>query len=260
MARKMRKFASAGSIGRKASENVSKALAGISADTKPDMKDDTIKTATAPQKARSFSEAFKAARAAGVKTFEWEGKPGTTFTTKMAGEGASKPSPKASAPAAKAASTPAKKVTPPTKTATTTGPDITVTAPKPKQASTPAAPKKDYNTISRESRNKFLENINPFRWAARGIDAALTSGTGPSKPSAAPKPDVAKAARLAEIKKAAEAPGASGYAKSRYRDALASNMYKKGGKVMPTKKYAKGGSVDGCAVRGKTRAPMKKGK
>lgn len=36
---------------------------------------------------------------------------------------------------------------------------------------------------------------------------------------------------------------------------------KKGGKV---KKYAKGGKIDGCAVRGKTRAarktPMKKGK
>lgn len=33
---------------------------------------------------------------------------------------------------------------------------------------------------------------------------------------------------------------------------------KKGGKVMKTKKYAKGGPIDGCATKGKTRAKMVK--
>ena len=33
--------------------------------------------------------------------------------------------------------------------------------------------------------------------------------------------------------------------------------YKKGGKVKKPKKYAKGGSIDGCAVRGKTKGTMR---
>lgn len=54
----------------------------------------------------------------------------------------------------------------------------------------------------------------------------------------------------------------------RERDMMMARMMrgakmKKGGSVKKkpmVKKYAKGGSVDGCAVRGKTRAPMKRGK
>jgi len=52
--------------------------------------------------------------------------------------------------------------------------------------------------------------------------------------------DAAAATRLAAIKKAAEAPGASGVAKDRYKRAVSSGMYAKGGKM---KKFAKGGSI-----------------
>ena len=43
--------------------------------------------------------------------------------------------------------------------------------------------------------------------------------------------DPARAVKLATLKKAAEAPGASGYAKSRYETAVSSGMYAKGGTV-----------------------------
>lgn len=128
--------------------------------------------------------------------------------------------------------------------------------------------------------------------------------------------DAAAATRLAAIKKAAEAPGASAVAKDRYKRAVSSGMYAKGGKIkkyaaggvtkeMPSSKamgsmnmakggkaktkpaakakgksfaatkfgaammkkgadakgrampkFAKGGSIDGCAVKGKTKGRM----
>lgn len=57
--------------------------------------------------------------------------------------------------------------------------------------------------------------------------------------------DPARAAKLAEMKRAAEAPGASGFAKSRYKTAIETGMYAKGGSVKKEKtmKYAKGGST-----------------
>ena len=58
--------------------------------------------------------------------------------------------------------------------------------------------------------------------------------------------DPARKAKLAEMKRAAEAPGASAWAKGRYKDALSSDMYAKGGKVKKKEKvmkYAKGGST-----------------
>lgn len=51
-----------------------------------------------------------------------------------------------------------------------------------------------------------------------------------------------RAAKLEAMRVAAEAPGASTYARDRYRYAKETGM------------YAKGGKIDGCAVRGKTRA------
>ena len=69
----------------------------------------------------------------------------------------------------------------------------------------------------------------------------------------------ARAKRHAAIIAEGEKPGASGYARSTakfYRENQ--NVMKKGGKVAkkaaPTKKYAKGGKIDGCAVRGMTKA------
>jgi hypothetical protein len=57
--------------------------------------------------------------------------------------------------------------------------------------------------------------------------------------------DPARKAKLADMKRAAEAPGASAWAKDRYKDAVSSGMYAKGGKVKKEKtmKYAKGGST-----------------
>lgn len=74
---------SAKKIGRNASEEVNKALEGISASTpKPDMSADTagLKAAVAPKKAQSFGEAFRAARMSGDKTFTYGGK---SFTTQL---------------------------------------------------------------------------------------------------------------------------------------------------------------------------------
>ena len=62
--------------------------------------------------------------------------------------------------------------------------------------------------------------------------------------------DAARAAKLATLKKAAEAPGATGFDKDRYKRAVSSGMYAKGGKV---EKYAAGGA-------GKVRKGMMKGK
>jgi hypothetical protein len=81
--------------------------------------------------------------------------------------------------------------------------------------------------------------------------------------------DAARAAKLATLKKAAEAPGATQFAKDRYKSAVSSGMYAKGGKM---KKYAKGGVTKempssnqmgsmGMAKGGKAKAkPAAKGK
>jgi hypothetical protein len=119
-----------------------------------------------------------------------------------------------------------------------------------------AGNKRDNTAAGRRERlGDVISSVNPFRAIARGIDSALTAGTGPSKPvprAPAAKPDAAKAGRLAGLKKAAEAPGASGFAISRYRDAVASGMYKNGGEATPVKRAAGGagkvrkGQMKGC--------------
>lgn len=254
-------MASSKKIGRNVEESVDKALANISASTpKPDMKggDTELKSAVAPKKAETFAEAFRAARkdkGAG-KTFTWGGK---SYTTNYASEGPkrsgtapAKPAAKASAAtAAKPAATAAK---PPVGSRANPFPankkeDIVVTG-----KSTPAKPadktrtSKDRSAEARKRMGAALSAINPFRAVARGIDSALTAGTGTSKPAATAKPDAAKSVRLANLKRAAEAPGASRFAKDRYNAAKETGMYRKGGKI------------DGIAIRGKTRAPLKKGK
>jgi hypothetical protein len=74
--------------------------------------------------------------------------------------------------------------------------------------------------------------------------------------------DPARAAKLAEMKRAAEAPGASGFAKSRYKTAIETGMYAKGGKVKKEKtmKYANGGSTSSkrMPIGGKQLMPLKK--
>jgi histone H1/5 len=88
---------------------------------------------------------------------------------------------------------------------------------------------------SEAARNRVgdaISSINPFSAIARGIDSVLTAGTGPRKPAA---PEQSKSQKLAQLKAAADAPGATGFAKGRYKSALESGMYKSGGKVRNSK-------------------------
>ena len=104
---------------------------------------------------------------------------------------------------------------------------------------------------------RAFAKYNPLSLAA----SAIFDGE-PSKPSkpAAPKQRTftrEQQIKLNELRKAAEAPGASRYAQDRYKYAKETGMVgnlKKGGSV---KGYAKGGKIDGCAVRGKTKAGRK---
>lgn len=234
-------------LGRMVTADVDKALANIGASTpKPEMKGDgaELKAAVAPKNDLSFAEAFKANRMAGNKTFTWKGK---SYNTKMAGEGASR----SGATRRSAAGTPATPAnvannqsnTPPVGSRQNpvkpdTKEDIQVTA-KPRTS-------KDRSAEARTRFGKVVESVNPFRAIAKGIDYALTpSSRTANRTSERPAPN--KAQRLEGLRRAAEAPGASRFAKDRYKAAQETGMYRKGGKI------------DGCAVRGKTRA-MKKGK
>jgi hypothetical protein len=112
-------------------------------------------------------------------------------------------------------------------------------------ASTPAATtsagSRDNTAAGRRAR--MGEALSGIFGAPGRLATSIYTGNWGGKPEAkatAPKPDAAKAARLAQLKKAAEAPGASRYAKDQYKFAQESNMYKKGGNV---KKYAKGGNI-----------------
>jgi hypothetical protein len=148
----------------------------------------------------SFSEAFRAARKGGDKTFTWRGK---SYSTRMAGEGASRPGTtrRAAAPRARA-------------------PEM-----------------KDTREIVVEGRRK-PSNLEDIRRKGAALRASFT---GP--PSGPRKTD--REMRLEKIKTAAEAPGANRLARDRYKYALQSGM------------YAKGGKIDGAAVRGMTRAKRK---
>ena len=184
---------------------------------------DTLGALTAPKsgiasKPQSFGAAFKEARArlGAGKTFTYNGK---SFTTNIAGEGrksVQKPVQQAAAASEKKAA-----------------PEKTV------------APSKFDNKAFADLKAK----------AAAGKTVPAFGGTAlRGKPGGTPlfrsgrdaANDPARAAKLAEMKRAAEAPGASGFAKSRYKTAIETGMYAKGGKVKKketTMKYAKGGST-----------------
>jgi len=210
-------------IGKKVDADVGKALANIGS-MRPDIKaDDTeLKAAVAPKKAQSFGEAFKAARAAGDKTFTWGGK---SYAAKMAGEGASKPTAKAAAPKAAAP------------TAATTSPTNT------------RAQMEMRRTATRSQaaiREKRAENQADFRKRMQAKRAGESTGTT----SAGPR-DNSAAGRRARMGKVFSALNPFSYLPEN-KDFEESQKKKYG--------YKKGGSVDGCAIRGKTRAPLKKGK
>ena len=117
-----------------------------------------------------------------------------------------------------------------------------VSKPVVKPTTTPA--KKDTTDKKPAPVGKFA--LNPSLQA--GL-ATMIQRNGGNKPAATNKPapakertpfirfgrdaanDPARKAKLADMKRAAEAPGASGFAKSRYKTALETDMYAKGGKV-----------------------------
>lgn len=150
--------------------------------------------------------------------------------------------------------------------------DITVTAPKPQKstAGDPAWARYRMGQAMTAPLRAFAK-YNPLSLAARAIfDGEPTApARAAAPPSAAARSFTpAQQAKLEQLRQAAEAPGASKLAKDRYRTAKETGMVqglKKGGTAKakpmmkkPVKKYAKGGSIDGCAVRGKTKAKRTK--
>jgi hypothetical protein len=216
-------------IGKMAGANVDKALASISASVKPDMKDDTLKNAVAPKKAQTFGEAFKAARKDpnSKGTFTWGGK---SYSTNTASEGLKRPtSAPTRAPASKATSS--------------------------------DSPIGNYyrSQLARDKVSGAASNIKGVS-AAESATAQKKAGKSNTTSTSAPP------ARKSPVNAGRSEGFGSGLFKAikdfndrgLKKDAEAAEKYKERQK----KKYgyAKGGPIDGCAIRGKTRAPMKKGK
>lgn len=238
-------------VGKMVTADVNKALSNISASTpKPDMKADgaELKAAVAPQKAPTFAEAFRAARkdpeAMKRGSFTWGGK---SYTTKMAGEGAKRPAaasaPKVSTPKASAPTTNTRAQLEMRRTATRSQAAI---------------------------REKRAENQADFRKRMQvGRSGVATAGISASRPKdkvrtgADMLSDFFKRQREREKEIGRQASKPKDYAAERakmkaQRLAEKAERRKELGIREPGK--AKGGSIDGCAIRGKTRAPTRKGK
>jgi hypothetical protein len=272
-------------IGKMVDTDVDKALANIGANApKLDMKaDDTVKSAAAPSRDMTRGEAFRyarmAAKAAGLdpskQTFEYKGK---TYNTRMAGEGVKRPA----APAAGRSSTGSS-------TATRT-PTATATPPKSDVSGRTKEFFKNLPTMRASSTGRSgtgtsapAANRTPpagFKADARFLGAKIAPPPPPKKKDdftsrleskGAPKSQPTRAERMAaeraknvaayQAKKKAEAD------KERADKAKREGELKRGFRAAtqgrnPLESVAKkaaGGKIDGCAVRGKTRA-MKKGK
>jgi hypothetical protein len=255
----------------------------------------------AKAKPQSFNEAFSAARKAGLKTFKWEGKPGTTFTTQMAGRPSTtehlKTGPKSSAniqpipvdkgkssiqpiPVDKGKSSiqllPAAKP----KTPATTGGTLL----RGKPGGAPLISGSDtraFITYGDAAAKKNATNkAKGGKIKKEKVMKYAKGGSTPPQPSAADRARSKK--RLDELKKLkptaeegkvaasanrSEGPGykKGGKAKAKGKNSFAATkfgaaMMKKSddtkGRAMP--KFAKGGSIDGCATKGKTKTSMVK--
>lgn len=237
-------------IGKMVGADVGKALANISATTKPDMKggDEEFKKATGPSRDLTRGEAFKLARMkaklAGEDpskaTFTWGGK---TYHTRMAGEGGSKAAtPKASAP----------------------------------KAATPKA--SSSSVVGDYYRNQFAKDkVSGDASKIKGVSAAESAAAQAKagKSNVASKPPERSDGTISRIN-AGWAANKENFAKRQEKkygpssskgdgmfsgiNAAWARTKDKFTKAQKAKGYAKGGSVDGIAIRGKTRAPMKKGK
>ena len=158
-------------------------------------------------KPSSFKEAFKAARSrlGAGKTFTFNGK---SYTTNIAGEGR-------------------KPVRKPVQKSVQNAAPASEKKAAPEKAAAPS-----------KFDSKAFADLKSKAAAAKPVTA--TGGTAlRGKPGGAPlfrfgrdvANDPARAAKLAGLKRAAEAPGASGFAKDRYKQAVSSGMYAKGGAV-----------------------------
>lgn len=188
---------------------------------------DTLGALTAPKsgiasKPQSFGAAFKEARArlGAGKTFTYNGK---SFTTNIAGEGKGKVS---------GASTPAQKPTQQASASTSASGSST----RAKMEAGRADMRRQ--TASKEAELRREANRAAMRRKAAGVGQLVGSASAQEgriraaqKTAAAVKPVDDKAAKLSRLKVAAEAPGATQFAKDRYKSAVSSGMYAKGGTV-----------------------------
>jgi hypothetical protein len=181
-----------------------------------------------------FNEAFRAARndPAAMKRGNFTFK-GTTYTTKMAGEGARRTvtadAPKADTPKVNYR-------------------NINFGKPPTTATAAPAATSKPKSPINAGRSPGVLSGASFGELGGyKGRGTVSVQAPQPRQTSSSNNAinDAARAAKLATLKKAAEAPGASGFDKDRYKRAVSSGMYAKGGKVKKENimKYAKGGST-----------------
>lgn len=236
------------------------------AEKAPDLRGNTgkveaVKTSSEPS-ALTFAQKFRMERdrLGPGKTFTWQGK---SYSTNMAGEGASKPKATQSASRSGTGSTGGNK--PAAKT-----PDKTVDN-TPKQSASSGV-----KAGPSAGDNKTISGLGMLGggWP-RAISKPAPKAEAPNTPSAYSRylastmsttkaAEADRAARDAKTKAAADAAAKDREAKrkqlvdSMISDSLGKtgpSAMKKGGKV---KTYAKGGKIDGCAVRGMTRAARKK--
>lgn len=213
-----------------------------------------IDVGSTPKLKMSFREAFRAARERGDKTFSWDGKPGTTFTTKMdSDKPAAKPAAKpADKPAAKRADKPADKPTAntPPQPPETTGPPITVVGNKQRTYSSAESRERGGRALAAPFR-AFAEYGNPVSLLGRAVfDGNPAKSSAPAQKTA--KTDTRAEAiekKRRQIEAAGAAPNAPSY------DKMQAKFYKQyPDHVTP---YARGGKMKKFADGGSTQYPIK---
>lgn len=264
---KIRKFkvdetelkSSAAKIGEGAKKERESGTASMMSDLSKRPEKKAAPKASAPAKSSSFGSAFASARKSGAKTFTWNGK---SYTTQMAGE--KKSAPKASAPAK-------------TESAKSYVPKGGTKAPPPVMAgkSTPTMLAKSKPKGSDYRGPVKTGSEKPVSWA--GSKPAGFMGLKSASPSKTYKPGVEdvkardtftdrkvklspeKERRLREAKDRA-AQYQKQAAATIARNSSMSELDKVRAKFRErgqTPTFAKGGSIDGIAKRGKTRAGRK---
>lgn len=260
-------------ISKMVNTDVDKALANISASTpKPDMSasDSELKSAMAPQKAPSFAEAFRTARAkaldGGPKTFTWAGK---SYSTKMAGEGASRPA--AAAPRRSGTGSTGSAVAdfylnkyPKIKNNAASIRGVSAAESAAAQAkagrSNVSAKPAEAKTRTGTSQGATIKDASGrTRKVLPGGELSgreMLSNWFSSRREELRQATAPARAREAQLAAERDKRLAERAAARRKELGIPEPTKSTGGSV---KKYAKGGKIDGCAIRGKTRA-MKKGK